>query len=160
MYQAFNIELTRILRYMIGYAHGYIEGYVSPDINFPLYHIDTNLNNPLLLEHGLEHKFDLLTEELLTSLQSNQEEFSKWQQATIKLLSEQMCTLFEEHYDENYKWQLTNDQKALLQTYYRANGVLIDCLNLPDTCISRNVRKEIKDTLFLPIAEIQKRHND
>ncbi|BAY74697.1 NACHT domain family protein [Nostoc linckia NIES-25] len=46
-------------------------------------------------------------------------------------------------------------QKELLKQYYEANKFLVDCLNT-DCYVSREVRKQIKDTLLLPIAKIKK----
>ncbi|WP_442945222.1 NACHT C-terminal helical domain 2-containing protein [Nostoc sp.] len=50
---------------------------------------------------------------------------------------------------------LKNEQWELLKQYYDANKLLIDCLNRACT-VSDTVRQEIEDTLFLPLAEIEK----
>ena len=55
-----------------------------------------------------------------------------------------------------HDWQLNNKQKELLKKYYRANQFLVDCLN-SDCYVSREVRQEIEETLFLPISDIRKR---
>jgi predicted NACHT family NTPase len=52
-----------------------------------------------------------------------------------------------------------DEQKILLQQYYDANKLLVDCLN-SDCYVSRDVRQDIKETLFLPMAEIEKRTKD
>jgi hypothetical protein len=53
-------------------------------------------------------------------------------------------------------WQFSTQQKELLNQYYDANKLLVDCLN--SSCVvSDEVSKEIEDTLLLPIAEIDKR---
>jgi hypothetical protein len=54
-------------------------------------------------------------------------------------------------------WQFSNRQKKLLRQYYDANLLLVECLNLPDIYVSREVRQEIEETLLLPIEEINKR---
>jgi predicted NACHT family NTPase len=59
------------------------------------------------------------------------------------------------HRNIGHDWQFTDDQKALLQQYYDANLLLIECLN-SDCYVSRNVREEIDATLLLPVAEIDK----
>lgn len=52
-------------------------------------------------------------------------------------------------------WQLNNENKELFQQYYDANNLLVDCLN--SACaVGNTVTQEIEDTLFLPIAEIEK----
>ncbi|MEH2025912.1 NACHT domain-containing NTPase [Nostoc sp.] len=53
-------------------------------------------------------------------------------------------------------WQFSNEQKELLQQYYDANKLLIDCLK-SDCYVSLEVRQQIEDTLLLPIAEIKQR---
>jgi hypothetical protein len=55
-----------------------------------------------------------------------------------------------------HDWQFSNEQKELLQKYYDANKLLVDCLN-SDCHVSRKVRQEIEDSLLLPMSEIEKR---
>jgi hypothetical protein len=52
--------------------------------------------------------------------------------------------------------QFSKQQKELLQQYYDANKLLVDCLN-SGCVVSDRVREEIEETLLLPIAEIQNR---
>lgn len=51
-----------------------------------------------------------------------------------------------------YNWQFSKQQKELLEQYYYANKLLVDCLN-SDCYVSRKVRSQIEDTLLLPFAE-------
>lgn len=53
-------------------------------------------------------------------------------------------------------WQFSETQEKLLQQYYDANEFLLTCLH-GDCYVSREVRQEIEDTLFLPIALIEER---
>ncbi len=53
-------------------------------------------------------------------------------------------------------WQLTNKQTELFEQYYYANTLLVDCL-YKSCVLSDEVRKDIQETLLLPIAEIEKR---
>lgn len=57
-----------------------------------------------------------------------------------------------------YNWRFKESQKILLGQYYFANQLLTECLH-QDCYISSEVRQEIEETLFLPIAEIEKRKN-
>lgn len=61
-----------------------------------------------------------------------------------------------EHRNIGYDWELNYSQKELLQQYYNANTLLIECLN-SDCYVSREIRQEIEDTLLLPTSEIEKR---
>jgi predicted NACHT family NTPase len=82
----------------------------------------------------------------------------------LKLLSDrpdavrldQLRAVMIEHRNIGHEWQFSDAQKQLLQQYYDANKLLVDCLN-SDCYISREVRQEIEDTLLLPISEIEKR---
>jgi Effector-associated domain 8/NACHT domain/Caspase domain len=58
-----------------------------------------------------------------------------------------------------HDWQLSNQQKLQLKHYYKANQLLINCLN-SNGRVSNQVRKEIEETLLLPITEIEKRERD
>lgn len=49
-------------------------------------------------------------------------------------------------------WQFNDDEKKLLKNYYEANLLLVECLNT-DCLINPKVRKEILDTLILPIDD-------
>ncbi len=54
-------------------------------------------------------------------------------------------------------WQFSIDQQRLLNNYYAANKLLVDCLQ--ESHASPEVRQEIEETLLLPIIEIYKRKN-
>ncbi|MUG99210.1 hypothetical protein F7734_45735 [Scytonema sp. UIC 10036] len=54
-----------------------------------------------------------------------------------------------QHRNIGHDWQFNDAQKKLLQQYYDANMLLVDCLN-SDCCISCEVRRQIEDTLLLP----------
>ncbi len=53
------------------------------------------------------------------------------------------------------KWQFSEAQKKLLQQYYDANKLLVECLN-SDCYVSREVRESIESTLLLPLSSIEK----
>lgn len=50
-------------------------------------------------------------------------------------------------------WEFDEDEKKLLKTYYEANLLLVECLNT-DCMIDNQVRKEILNTLVLPLKNI------
>jgi len=52
-----------------------------------------------------------------------------------------------------YHGNITESQKQLLQHYYYANKLLMDCLNVADH-VSPLVREEIEETILLPKDEI------
>jgi hypothetical protein len=56
-------------------------------------------------------------------------------------------------------WQFDDEEKKLLKKYYEANLLLIECLNT-DCIIERKLRKEILDTLLLPIQNNSALHHE
>ncbi|WP_414622786.1 NACHT C-terminal helical domain 2-containing protein [Calothrix sp. CCY 0018] len=57
-----------------------------------------------------------------------------------------------------HDWQFTDDHKKLLQQYYDANKLLVDCLQ--SGCqVSEAVRQEIEYTLFFSVAELDNYQN-
>lgn len=52
----------------------------------------------------------------------------------------------------NDPWQFNDDETTLLKKYYEANLLLVECMNT-DCVINPKVRKEILDTLILPIDD-------
>jgi predicted NACHT family NTPase len=52
-------------------------------------------------------------------------------------------------------WQFNKKQKEMLQKYYDANKLLVDCLN-SDCYVTKATRQYIEDTLLLPMSEIEK----
>jgi predicted NACHT family NTPase len=54
-----------------------------------------------------------------------------------------------------HNWRFSKQQQVLLQEYYDANALLVDCLN-SSSDVTPKVRSHIEDTLLLPITEIQK----
>lgn len=52
-------------------------------------------------------------------------------------------------------WQFSDEQKQLLNNYYAANKLLVNCIQ--ESNASPEVQKEIQDTLLLPIVEIERR---
>jgi NACHT domain len=73
--------------------------------------------------------------------------------------SKQLQIILNNHRDLGNSWQPHQKQKEILQNYYDANKLLMDCLNISDS-VSNDIRREIEDTLLLPIAEIEKRKRE
>ncbi len=53
-----------------------------------------------------------------------------------------------------HDWKFSPEQIELLEKYFKANKLLVDCLN-SDCYVSQEVRQEIEDTLLLPQEEIE-----
>jgi hypothetical protein len=84
------------------------------------------------------------------------ERLKVWWQANGQNWIEQLRAVMIKHRNIGYDWQFSNQQKQLLNQYYEANKLLVDCLN-SDSNVTPSVRSHIEETLLLPIAEIEKR---
>jgi predicted NACHT family NTPase len=83
------------------------------------------------------------------------ENHQKWWKVNERQWMEDLCHIMLKYRNIGHNWQFTDDQKALLQQYYDANLLLVECLN-SDCYVDRSVREEIEATLLLPMEEIDK----
>jgi predicted NACHT family NTPase len=112
---------------------------------------DRALNLAPKLEKELqEHK------KRLPDLDTHDWKFWQWWQANGQAWAEQLRAMLIKHRDIGYDWQFSHEQKKLLRQYHDGNLLLVNCLN-SDCYMSCEVRSHIKDTLLLPIAEIENR---
>ncbi|MBW4597628.1 MAG: NACHT domain-containing NTPase [Brasilonema angustatum HA4187-MV1] len=81
----------------------------------------------------------------------DEEAYEQWWQENGSTWTEQLRAVMIEHRNIGHDWQFTDAQNELLEQYYDANKLLVDCLN-SDCYVSREVRQEIEDTLLLPNA--------
>lgn len=75
--------------------------------------------------------------------------FKQWWEANSQSWIEQLISAIVKHRNIGHNWQFSKQQKKLLQAYYNANKLLVECLTT-DSYVSREVRHEIEDTLLLP----------
>lgn len=79
----------------------------------------------------------------------------KWWEANHQIWTVQLRKVIIKYRKIGHNWQFCESQKVLLQQYYDANRLLINCLN-SDCHISPKVRQEIEETLLLPIAGLKR----
>jgi predicted NACHT family NTPase len=103
----------------------------------------------LELAPQFKHELQLLMNQLPSHL-------NNWCEEDREAWRKHLHSIMIEHRNIGHDWQFTNAQKQLLQQYYDANKLLVDCLN-SDCYVSWEVRQEIEETLLLPMAEIEKR---
>ena len=114
------------------------------------------------LDRAFAHSFNLtpglqqLMEQIKAQLPnfSDAEKHQSWLKAGGQAWTEQLRAVMIEHRKIEHDWQFNDTQKQLLQQYYDANKLLVDCLN-SECYVSREVRQEIEATLLLPIAELE-----
>jgi predicted NACHT family NTPase len=88
----------------------------------------------------------------------DEEIFKQWWQTNGKAWTEQLRAVMIKHRNLGHDWQFSYQQRKVLQQYYEANLLLIDCLNSASN-VNPAVREEIEQTLLLPIALIEKRRS-
>ncbi|NET26353.1 ATP-binding protein [Okeania sp. SIO1I7] len=107
---------------------------------------------------------DLELKQALQTLKSelpdpNQKEelFDAWWKTNSKNWAEKLRKVMIEYCNIGHDWQFNRYDYLLLEEYYHANVLLLYCLYYCDYHLTDSVRNKIKDELFLPIAEIEKR---
>ena len=122
--------------------------------------IDRTLIDSLKIEYKLEPELQLELQKRKNQLSEiynkNQESLLLWWQENGQVWIEQLREVMFKYRNIRHDWQFSNEQKELLQKYYDANKLLIDCLN-SDCKVGKKVKEDIEDTLLLPMSEIEKR---
>lgn len=77
----------------------------------------------------------------------------EWWQVNNQEWTDQFRTVMSDHRNLGHDWQFSDPQRALLQQYYDANKLLVECLN-SGCVVSDGVRQEIEETLLLPTVDI------
>ncbi|MEH2379617.1 MAG: NACHT domain-containing NTPase [Nostoc sp.] len=107
-----------------------------------------NLSITFELTHNLEFRniLEQLREQRHTNDKHHQSEQSY--QTHDQAWHEQLRIMMIKYRNIGKHWQFNDSQNKILQQYYDANVLLVNCLN-SDCYISREVRQEIEDTLLL-----------
>ncbi len=126
---------------------------LAQDLNYANFEsLTTQLELAILhvLDSQLQQKLQSLHTQLSASVINNWEDWEDWMQENGHVWTEQLRKVIIEHRNIGHDWQFNDDQRKLLQQYYDANKLLVDCLN-SECYVSRSVRQEIEDTLLLPV---------
>ncbi|MEM9276289.1 MAG: hypothetical protein AAGA80_25550 [Cyanobacteria bacterium P01_F01_bin.143] len=83
-------------------------------------------------------------------------EIQEWWQENGLAWAKEFRNAMTKYQNIGHDWQFSEEQKTLLEKYYRANQLLTQCLH-HECYVSLEVRQEIEETLLLPIEEIKKR---
>ena len=106
------------------------------------------------LKFDISSKLKELLEKIKTQIEIKQPNIINTikhrKETSLSFVEELREVMIEEH-DIGHNWQFSNNQKELVKQYYKANELLVDCLNN----VPQKVRSHIEDTLLLPIAEIR-----
>ncbi|MEH2131760.1 MAG: NACHT domain-containing NTPase [Nostoc sp.] len=109
----------------------------------------------IVLDVGLHKSLEKLSDQLPNSAQS-QQRFELWSQTNYSAWAEQLKKTVINYRNINHEWQFSSEQQQVLQRYYDANQLLLDCLH--SNCeVTAAIRQEIEATLLLPQKELEER---
>jgi len=90
------------------------------------------------------------------SPEQNQKRFQIWWQAHHATWEEKLRKAIARYRQLDHNWQFSPEQQQVLQRYYSANQLLLDCLH--SNCeVTATIRSEIEATLLLPQQELEAR---
>ncbi|WP_341531280.1 NACHT domain-containing NTPase [Nostoc sp. UHCC 0302] len=109
----------------------------------------------IVLDVGLYKSLQQLSDQL-PNYRQNQERFELWCQTNYSAWAEQLRMTVINYRNINHQWQFSPEQQQVLQRYYDANQLLLDCLH--SNCeVTPAIRQEIEATLLLPTKELEER---
>lgn len=112
----------------------------------------------IVLDVGLQQSLQQLKEEL-PDPDCNQTIFQSWWQINHLAWTERLKTAIYFHRNIQSHWHFSPEQQKVLEHYYDANKLLVDCLN--SNCeVTVAVRQEIETALLLPQKELEEREWD
>ena len=120
--------------------------------------LDRALDRALAVEAELQHELQTLSNQLPAVFLEDWKYFEAWWRVNGADWCNKLQTVMIKYRNIGHDWQCTDQQKKLLDQYYDANKLLVDCLN-SSRHVSPEVRQEIEDTLLLPIAQIPARNS-
>jgi predicted NACHT family NTPase len=115
------------------------------------------LNNILVmvLDAGFYKSLQQLKDQLPPEHQSRERLQVWWEENYPSWVEQLRCTIAN-YRNINHSWQFTPEQQQVLNRYYDANQLLVDCLN-SDCEVTALIRNEIESTLLLPQKELEDR---
>ncbi|MBF2017313.1 MAG: NACHT domain-containing NTPase [Rivularia sp. T60_A2020_040] len=100
----------------------------------------------IVLDVGLQQSLQQLKQEIPDPYRS-QRIFQSWWQINHLVWTERLKTAIYFHRNIQYYWNFSSEQQKVLENYYNANQLLIDCLN--NNCeLTVAVRQEIEGSLL------------
>lgn len=135
-----------------------LESAIAESQDFAHFHVCADaLSNILgiVVDLGLYKSLQQLSDQLPNHSQ-NQERFELWCKTNYSAWAEQLRMTVMNYRNINHQWQFSPEQQQILQRYYDANQLLLDCLH--SNCeVTPAIRQEIEATLLLPQKELEDR---
>ncbi len=109
----------------------------------------------IVLDVGLQQSLQQLKDSL-PNQDGDRAIFQSWWQINHQAWNERLQTAIALHRHIQSDWHFSRTQQQILERYYDANKLLIDCLN--SNCeVTTAVRKEIENALLLPQTKLEAR---
>lgn len=109
----------------------------------------------IVLDAGLRKSLEQLQEQLPNPAH-DREQWQRWHQEHSLAWVERLQATIANYRNIKYHWQFSQEQQEILQRYYDANQLLLDCLH--SNCeVTDGIRREIEATLLLPTKELEDR---
>jgi predicted NACHT family NTPase len=142
-----NRENTSLQQTQLNFMH---EDDLSQDLNSDInlaraFSRAVTLNYVIELNDG---KIRGYLEALKDNLPNNKEIFSQWWENYGNKWQCELRQVCIDHRNIGHDWQFTKEQLELLNQYYAANLLLVECMNR--SYVSKQVREEIESTMLLP----------
>lgn len=109
----------------------------------------------MVLDAGFYKSLQQLRDQLPPESQKRERLEDWWQQHYSAWLEKVRGTIAN-YRNIHHNWEFSSEQQQVLQRYYDANQLLIDCLN-SDCEVTGAIRQEIEATLLLPQKELEDR---
>ncbi|MHC5930751.1 NACHT domain-containing protein [Nostoc sp.] len=117
---------------------------------------DALSNLSAIVQDAALHQALQQLKDLLPDPEQSKERFQIWWQTSYSVWMERLKAMLAKHRNIQHHWHFSPKQQQVLQQYYDANQLLIDCLN--SNCeVTGVVRQEIEASLLLPIKELSER---
>jgi predicted NACHT family NTPase len=150
-----DLDLTRARAR--AFARAFVRGRrIAPSLDLDLaralaYDLDLALDRDR--DDELKRTLQQLRDELPETSEKKQYQIKKWWKANGEQWTKRLRQVTMERRNIGHDWQFTESEIQRLNQYYKANKLLVECLN-SECYVSRSLREEIESTLLLPIASL------
>jgi predicted NACHT family NTPase len=109
----------------------------------------------MVVDIGFHKSLQQLSDQLPNS-NHTKASFNKWCKNNYAAWAEELQRAIATHRNVGSQWNFSSHQKQVLQNYYGANQLLLDCLH-GNSEVTAVIREEIEATLLMPQKELERR---
>jgi predicted NACHT family NTPase len=152
---ALKLALDDVLKLALDDAHARALDAFLSSIHISIHHAHVfDLDLALALDPKFKAQLQQLCDVLPDSSEENIPNCQTWWKSNGKEWANNLRQLAIKYRNIGHDWQFTEEQSQKLVQYHKVNQLLINCLK-SECRISRSVREEIEETLFLPLEAIE-----